>query len=233
MRGKRIEPNDIVGERFGKLTVIDYLGFYNKNNKGRKEHYYSTKCDCGKEANEIQRRNLTNGNTNSCGCVFKEILLDRITTHGLSNHRIYEIYNGMKQRCYNENNENYKHYGGRGISICDEWFDENGFINFYNWSKNNGYEEDLTIDRVDVNDGYRPSNCRWATKKEQVVNRRKEKIPIAISPNKEIYVIDCLEDFIKDNSFDRFTVYKCLNGEYRQHKGWQFEYITNQKENDL
>lgn len=232
MGGKRIEPSDIVGERFGRLTVIKYIGFYNKNNKGKNEHYYNAKCDCGNISYEIMRRNLQKGISKSCGCLHKEGLLERITTHGLSKHRLYEIYNGMRQRCNNCNDEKYHYYGGRGIKICEEWLGDNGFINFYNWSMNNGYKDDLSIDRVDVNGNYHPLNCKWATMKEQVVNRRKNKIPIAISPIGEIHTIDCLEDFIKENNFDRFTVYKCLKGEYRQHNGWQFKYKTNNKEND-
>lgn len=232
MGGKRIEPNDIIGQRFERLVVTKYLGFYNKNGKGNKEHYYNAKCDCGNMSQEIMRRNLQNGISKSCGCIHREGLLERITTHGLSKHRLYEIYNGMKKRCLNGNDENYKYYGGRGISICNEWLGENGFINFYNWSLENGYDEKLTIDRKNVDGNYEPKNCRWSTMKEQVINRRKDRKPVAISPNGDTYEIDCLEDFINENNFDRFTVYKCLNGEYRQHNGWQFKYITNNKEND-
>lgn len=229
MSGKRIEPSDIVGQKFERLTITKYLGFYNKNNKGRKEHYYDVKCDCGNISNEIMRRNLKNGISKSCGCIQKEGLLERITSHGLSKHRLYDIYNGMKQRCTNQNDKNYKYYGGRGISICTEWLGDNGFTKFYNWSLDNEYSEYLSIDRINVNGDYEPSNCKWATMKEQVVNRRNDKKPIAISPNGEIHNIDCLEDFIKDNNFDRFTVYKCLKGEYRQHNGWQFKYNTKQQ----
>ena len=93
--------------------------------------------------------------------------------HGKRNTRIYGIYQKMKQRCYNKNNSNYIRYGARGIKICDEWLDkENGFINFYNWSMRNGYTDKLTIDRINNDGNYEPSNCRWVTNKIQSNNRR-------------------------------------------------------------
>lgn len=93
--------------------------------------------------------------------------------HGLSNHKLYEAFTSMKQRCYNQKNPAYIDYGERGIKICDEWLDkENGFITFYNWALENGYEEHLTIDRKDVNGNYEPSNCRWITNLQQQNNKR-------------------------------------------------------------
>lgn len=93
--------------------------------------------------------------------------------HGKANTKIYHVFLTIKQRCLNIKNKDYKDYGGRGISICEEWLDkECGFINFYNWSIKNGYEEGLTIDRINVNCGYEPSNCRWITNAEQQKNKR-------------------------------------------------------------
>lgn len=90
--------------------------------------------------------------------------------HGLYGQRIYRIYKGMKERCNKSYSYNYKHYGARGIKVCDEWM--NDFINFYNWSMENGYTEDLTLDRIDVDGNYEPNNCRWITNVEQQNNRR-------------------------------------------------------------
>lgn len=93
------------------------------------------------------------------------------TKHGLSKSRIYKIYHGMKQRCYNNKNPEYHHYGGRGIEICDEWLGEEGFINFYKWSMKNEYNNTLTIERNNVNDGYNPNNCSWIPMIDQYKNR--------------------------------------------------------------
>lgn len=96
--------------------------------------------------------------------------------HGLSHTRIDNIYKAMKSRCYNKENNRYNSYGGRGIVVCDEWLGENGLVNFYNWAINNGYNNKLTIDRIDTNGDYCPSNCRWETQKVQQNNRTNNKI---------------------------------------------------------
>lgn len=104
--------------------------------------------------------------------------LERVpwTKHGLYNTRIYTTYSAMKQRCFNENNSEYYRYGGRGITICSEWLGRNGFINFYNWSMENGYNNNLTIERVDNDGNYEPSNCIWADYYTQNNNTSRNKL---------------------------------------------------------
>ena len=154
-----------IGMRIGKLTIIG-LSEDNDYNK-RESKKYVCKCDCGNEVEFLWTSLLRKEcRTDSCGCDF----LTR--THGKSKTRIYKIWDGMKYRCYKEGSQSWKHYGARGIKVCEEWLDkDNGFINFYNWSINNGYKEDLTIDRINVNGNYEPDNCRWITLKEQAVNK--------------------------------------------------------------
>lgn len=130
------------------------------------------KCDCGNII-KAASQNLKSGNTKSCGCLNKEIATKVNTKHNMYGTRLYKIWCNMKNRCYNQNVKAYNDYGGRGIKVCDDWLNkENGFINFYNWAINNGYKDDLTIDRINNDGNYEPSNCRWATILEQSHNKR-------------------------------------------------------------
>lgn len=159
--GKNI---DITGKRFGKLTAIEISG---KSKNGA--ILWLCKCDCGNIRNVIST-NLRSGSTVSCGCLGKENARKASTKHGLSNTKIYSKHRSMNARCYNEKTRQYKWYGGRSIQVCDEWRGKEGFINFVNWSMENGYSDELQIDRIDVNGNYEPSNCRWVDKKIQANN---------------------------------------------------------------
>lgn len=157
--GRHLKLSDLQGKKFGKLTVIKY------NNDGT----WLCKCDCGNYTNKITA-NIKRNKYPNCGC--EKNYWKSNLKHNHCHDRIYNIYEKMKSRCYNPNCEDYKDYGARGIKITDEWLDKNGFENFYNWAMTNGYSDELSIDRIDVNGNYEPSNCRWATSKTQGNNKR-------------------------------------------------------------
>ncbi len=154
---------DLVGQKFGRLTVLSYAG---PDYKGRS--LFRCICECGNEK-VVLASYLKRGSTSSCGCIVQEMNRVRGLKHGQSRSKIYSVWQSMRQRCYNLNSSIYSYYGGRGIVVCDEWKD---FKAFYGWAILHGYKEGLSLDRIDVNGNYCPDNCRWVTMEVQGNNRR-------------------------------------------------------------
>jgi hypothetical protein len=163
-------------ENLPKPTLIKDLGMmYPTESSKQKTRFGLYKCGfCGnKFKSRIQ--DVKSEETKSCGCYVKRRVSETHKTHGLVGTRLYNTWTNMKDRVFNTKNKRYSDYGGRGITICDEW--KNDFMSFYNWAITNGYEEDkgLSIDRIDNDGNYEPNNCRWTTNTIQCRNQRMQK----------------------------------------------------------
>lgn len=156
---------DMTGRKFGRLTVIQ------RTKDIKKRGLWLCECECGNTC-IVEGTNLRKLHTQSCGCLQRERVGSVNRTHGMSNSRLHRVWNAMMNRCYDTDGDNYQYYGGRGITVCEEW---RHFTPFMEWALSHGYDDNLTIDRKDNNGNYEPSNCRWTTMKEQVHNRRPRK----------------------------------------------------------
>jgi hypothetical protein len=224
MQGRKIFV--LSGRKFGRLTVIKLT-----HKDKHRRYYYDCICECGNTKN-ILNNSLISGDTRSCGCLHKEVM----TKHGLKGTSFYSRYIDMKRRCYDAKRESYKYYGGRGITVCQEWLDD--FINF----KNDMYESYLehvkefgvrqtSIDRKDNNGNYSKENCKWSTGKEQRVNQRERFTHInfkkfkAISPEGKVFFASNQSEFARKHMLSGSNINNCLRGRELTCKGWQFEYI--------
>lgn len=202
-KNKKLE----IGDVFGRLTVISLhhtKKYTNPSGINKNIEYYLCKCECG---NMIitSKDHLKRGRTRSCGCLFSETH----TKHNIRHTRIYRIWCLMKSRCYSKNSNSYYNYGARGIRICKEW-KENPMA-FYDWAVANGYKDNLSIDRIDNNGNYEPSNCKWSTKQEQNKNQRRTRL-ITYKGQKK-----CLADWEKELGFTKGKL------GYRIRNGWPLE----------
>ncbi len=160
--------HDLTGQRFGRLTVLEFV----PNDKP--SSYWKCKCDCG-NTSIVWCGNLKNGTTKSCGCWNRERAFATHLKHGKYHTRLRRIWQQIKDRCNNSKTKIYKYYGGRGITVCDEW--KNDFQAFYDWAMTNGYSDSLTIDRINYNGNYEPSNCRWV---DMTIQNRNKKNNIVV-----------------------------------------------------
>lgn len=154
-----------IGDKFNKLTVLEKT-----DQRINRSIIYKCQCNCG-NITYVKSTNLVKGYIKSCGCLQKEMASKYNKTHGLSNTKLFMVWQDMKKRCKNPNHHAYKDYGGREIKVCNEWLDD--FMNFYNWAMANGYKEGLSIDRINNNGNYEPNNCRWVTMSIQCKNKQK------------------------------------------------------------
>lgn len=191
---------DLTGQRFGKLTVLEECGRKNGSVVWR------CKCDCGNEVS-VRANSLRKGKTMSCGCYNRDI----ITKHGMGRTRLHGIWSNMRHRCGNSQAINADRYIERGIKVCKEW--ANSFEAFAEWALANGYRDDLSIDRIDNNGNYEPSNCRWVTVKEQGRNKRNN---VLITHNGETH---CLSEWAEITNQPQGRL------RMRYHRGWSDEEI--------
>lgn len=152
------KPEDLTGRRFGELVCLKLLQKRSAAERSR----WLCRCDCGGTA-KVFATNLKKGNTATCGCRVRR------GAHGKSKSPLYKVWSSMKHRCSNPNNAHYKNYGGRGVSVCDDWVE---FAPFYKWAISSGYEKGLTLERKNNDGNYSPKNCTWIPKPAQSLNRR-------------------------------------------------------------
>lgn len=197
---------DVTGLRFGRLTAVSYSGVTGKGCRAS----WLCECDCGNKV-VVAINNLING-TKSCGCLRKETIRAIAMTRwtGRCSHPLDGTYTAMLARCYNKNHQAYKNYGGRGITVCDEWRRPNGFAAFCK-DMGDPPSESHTLDRIDNSSGYCKENCRWATGKQQHRNRRNNRMITAKGVTK------CLEEWSEESGINPMTIFN------RIRRGWGSE----------
>ena len=202
---------DMSGYRFGRLVITKKTG---SNEKGCA--VWECICDCGNvvhKSGELLRR----GFIKSCGCLYEEVSKQGNPKHNKSNTRIYRIWSEMKRRCLNPNDARYRNYGGRGIKVCNEWLHD--FQAFYDWAMSHGYTDNLTIDRIDNDGNYEPSNCRWTTYKQQANNTSNNHF---LTYNGETHTI---------SEWSMITGIKSQTISNRIRRGWSIERSLTDKSN--
>lgn len=187
--------DDSNGARYGKLTIIKT---YYKKMKTRDRKFALCECECG-NLTEVRFDCLTNNNTRSCGCMNT---IDREKPNSIRKHKLYRVYYGIKERCYNNKCKAYKHYGGRGIKVCDEWLN---YENFLSWSLTHGYKDGLQLDRINCNDNYEPNNCRWVDSSTNNYNKRNNILVLYKDGWRTIQYISDKEQISWDTAYYRYV----------------------------
>lgn len=205
-RKKRTKFNLTSGKRFGRLTFTGLT--YTKWQYNHLVRFVEAVCDCG-VVGEYRFDHLRSGDTQSCGCYRKEATRKRSSTHHLSNHKLYDVWQKMILRCYDKNDNAYHNYGGRGIEVWKDWRED--FLSFYNWCVENGYKDGVSLDRVENDENYAPYNCRFATRAEQNRNTRANRYYTAFGETK------CLWDWGKDERC-KVTIWGLRT---RMDRGWE------------
>ena len=195
---------DLTNKKFGKLLVISFAE-KKKKPSGQYSYYWFCKCDCGKTI-KVSATHLKSGHTQSCGC-------HKNTMDGKSKDRLCQIWRAIKARCNNEKNNRYKYYGLKGIKVCNEWM--SNYSEFENWAISNGYADNLTIDRIDNNGNYEPSNCRWIDNKKQQRNKSNN---VFITYKNETH---CIAEWAEIKGIKPATLHS------RYKKKWEVEKILN------
>jgi len=221
--GRPLE-HDHVGERFGNLLVVSYEGY------GKWKCF----CDCGNEV-IVRGTDLRAGKVISCGCEKTKRVIKMSTSHGMSGTRIYRVWRNMKTRCTNPNCNRYADYGGRGVTVCDEWTHD--FTAFYDWAIANGYEEDApygqcTLDRIDVNGNYEPSNCRWVDLTIQANNKRERtytpanptRVQLIDEDGEVVHEYSSIAEASRQTGCRRTSISAVCTGRYKHSLGLRWQY---------
>ena len=199
---------DMSGRRYGKWTVMQRV-----ENSKNGQAMWLCKCDCGTEK-VVCGSNLRSGASRSCGCERNSYFSALYGVHYKEPKRLFSIWSNMKSRCTNPNNNSFQNYGARGIKICNEWLHD--FVAFREWALQNGYSDNLTIERIDNEGNYEPTNCRWATAEEQSNNRRNN---VLISHNGETHTL---------NEWSKIIGVKKSTIESRYSRGWSEDRILTE-----
>lgn len=210
-----------IGDIHGCRRLIDV--FYDEVNKRKMA---STECIYCKSIKNMRLSDFVHDIAVSCKC--------KVIKHGMNRTKIYSVYANIKYRCYNPNHPEFHNYGGKGIIVCNEWMGDNGFANFYEWALNNGYKEGLTIDRLNSDGNYEPSNCQWITRSENTIKSNKicqhrkanKGTYYGINSKNEYYEFDNASQFAREHELNPNMIRRIANGNGKEHKGWRFGFVN-------